>query len=172
MAPLSPSRGRTARVRPAYRERMHVPVRWWIQWGLMVATFWLAMTAAIPGPLPWYITGALVVLLIWLLRGYGSARIVVTDEWLQAGRARIERRYLGKVEVLDVAQMRAIAGPQADARAFLALRPYLAVGVRITLDDPRDPTPYWLVSSRHPLALAAALAPHVEPPQTDEATIL
>ena len=67
MAPLSPSRGRTARVRPAYRERMRVPVRWWIQWGLMVATFWLAMTAAIPGPLPWYITGALVVLLIWLL---------------------------------------------------------------------------------------------------------
>ncbi|PID54264.1 MAG: hypothetical protein CSB46_03540 [Micrococcales bacterium] len=29
--------------------------------------------------------------------------------------------------------------------------------VRIGLDDPSDPTPYWLVSSRNPQALAAAV---------------
>ncbi len=170
MSALRSPRGGTARAGLVYRERLRVPVRWWIQWGLMVASFWVAMIAAIPGPLPWYITGVLVVVLIWLLRWYGSARIVVTDEWFQAGRARIERRYLGEIEVLDVARMRAVSGPEADVRAFLVLRPYVAAGVRITLDDPRDPAPYWLVSSRRPRSLAKALAP-IDPPTTEEAAI-
>jgi hypothetical protein len=30
--------------------------------------------------------------------------------------------------------------------------------VRVELTDPEDPTPYWLVSSRRPDALARALA--------------
>lgn len=171
MSALRLPRGRTARAGLIYRERLRVPVRWWIQWGLMVASFWVAMIAAIPGPLPWYITGALVVVLVWLLRWYGAARIVVTDEWFQAGRARIERRYLGEIEVLDVGRMRAVSGPEADVRAFLVLRPYVAAGVRITIEDPRDPAPYWLVSSRRPKALAAALSSRGETPTTEEAAI-
>lgn len=155
-------------MRPAYRERLRVPVRWWIQWGLMVASFWLAMVAAIPGLLPWYLTAGLLILMVWLLRSYGSVRIVVTDEWLQVGRARIERRYLGEVETLDAVRMRAVSGPEADARAFLVLRPYVAAGVRIRLNDARDPAPYWLVSSRRPQALAASLTASVEPPKVDE----
>lgn len=168
MGALRSPGGRTARARPAYRERLRVPARWWIQWGLMVASFWLAMVAAIPGPLPWYITAALVLVLIWLLRWYGSARIVVSEEWFQAGRARIERRYLSEIEALDAPRMRVVSGPEADARAFLVLRPYVAAGVRITLEDPRDPTPYWLVSSRRPQSLAAALTARAEPPRSNE----
>jgi hypothetical protein len=29
--------------------------------------------------------------------------------------------------------------------------------VQVLLDDPADPTPYWLVSTRHPERLAATL---------------
>jgi hypothetical protein len=29
--------------------------------------------------------------------------------------------------------------------------------VKVLLDDPDDPTPYWLISSRHPRQLAAAV---------------
>ena len=47
---------------------------------------------------------------------------------------------------------------EADARAFLLLRPYVKTAVRVDLEDPADPTPYWLLSSRRPEALAAALA--------------
>jgi hypothetical protein len=50
-----------------------------------------------------------------------------------------------------------VAGPEADARAYLLLRPYLKRTVRVTVRDDRDPAPYWLVSSRHPEALAAAV---------------
>lgn len=156
------------RVRSTYRERLRVPVRWWVLWGLMLASFWLAMIVSLPGAWAWYITAGLAVLLIWLLGSYGSVRVVVTDQWIQAGRARIERRYLGEIETLDVARMRQISGPEANARAFLVLRPYIAVGVRINLEDPADPTPYWLVSSRRPDALAAALTARVEPPMVED----
>jgi hypothetical protein len=50
-----------------------------------------------------------------------------------------------------------VAGPGADARAYLLLRPYLKRAVRVTVRDDRDPTPYWLVSSRDPEHLATAI---------------
>ena len=47
-------------------------------------------------------------------------------------------------------------GVDADARAFLLLRPYLKRAVQVEIADPADPTPYWLVRTRHPDELAAA----------------
>ena len=48
-------------------------------------------------------------------------------------------------------------GPGADHRAFLFTRPFIRDVVKVTLDDPADPHPYWLVSTRDAAALAAAL---------------
>ena len=62
----------------------------------------------------------------------------------------------GAVPPLDAAQARAPARPRRGPRAYLLLRPWLPRAVRVDLDDPRDPTPYWYVSSRHPDRLAAA----------------
>ena len=58
---------------------------------------------------------------------------------------------------LDADGVRRQAGVEADARAYLLLRPYLKRGVRVDIADPADPTPYWLVSSRRPDALVSAL---------------
>ena len=44
-----------------------------------------------------------------------------------------------------------------DARAWLLIRGWVDPVVRVRLTDPKDPTPYWLVSSRHPEAVVAAL---------------
>lgn len=145
------------REKPLHRERLRVPFRWWGQGTLLVGSFWLAMVVAVPEPLAWTVTALLLLVLVALLRMYGSSTIVVTDEWLHAGRARIQRRFLGSVDCLDAHQTRSLAGPEADARAYLLLRPYISTGVKITIDDPQDPTPYWLLSSRRASALAAAL---------------
>ena len=51
-----------------------------------------------------------------------------------------------------------LAGPEANARAYLVLRPYLKRAVKVEITDPADPTPYWLVSSRRPEDLAGALS--------------
>ena len=61
------------------------------------------------------------------------------------------------VTVLDAEARRDLLGQDAEPLAFVIQRPWISGGVRIDLDDPDDPTPYWYVSSRHPRELAAAL---------------
>ncbi len=141
-----------------YRERLSVPLRWWVQGTMLVATFWLALVVAVPGLVAWLITAATMALLALVLLALGAARVTVSDGVLRAGRARIEGTHLGAAEALDAEQTRRAAGVEADARAYLLLRPYLKRAVRVEIADPADPAPYWLVSSRRPEALATAVA--------------
>lgn len=141
-----------------FAERLSVPLRWWAQGTMLVATLWLALVVAVPGSVAWTVTGLAVALMVALFVSYGAARIRVDREVLRAGRAHISTAHVGAVTALDAEAMRLQAGRDADVRAFLLLRPYLKRGVRVDLTDPSDPAPYWLLSSRRPEALAAALA--------------
>lgn len=141
-----------------YSERLHVPLRWWVQGTMLVATFWLALAVSMDEYLPvvWTMTGALLLAMAGAFQSYG-ARIKVRDGVLQAGKAHIPLTYVGEVEALDAVETRRVAGVDADARAHLLLRPYLKRSVKVQLTDPDDPTPYWLLHTRHPEELAAAL---------------
>jgi hypothetical protein len=88
-----------------------------------------------------------------------SPAVTVDPTTFRAGRAHIDRRYIASVEPLDAEGVRQARGRRLDARAHLCMRGWLREGVKVTLRDPDDPTPYWLVSSRRPQDLAAALAP-------------
>ena len=143
---------------PDYSERLSVPLRWWVQGTMLVASLWLAMVVALPATAAWVVTALALALLAGLLLGYGATRVTIAGGVLRAGRAQIETRHLGRVEALDPEAARRLAGPEADARAHLVLRPYLKRAVRVEIADPADPAPYWLVSTRHPDRLAAALA--------------
>jgi hypothetical protein len=81
----------------------------------------------------------------------------VSDGVLRAGSARIPVALLGPAQALDVAAMRHELGPGLDARAYVCLRAWARTGVRVALDDPADPTPYWLISTRRPQLLVEAL---------------
>ena len=140
-----------------YAERLTVPLRWWAQGTMLVASLWLALVVALPGTLAWSISAAAMVLMVGLLLAYGSARVVAGDGELHVGRARIGAEHLGPATALDADATRRTAGVDADARAHLMLRPYLKRAVRVEITDPADPTPYWLVSTRHPDRLAAAV---------------
>jgi hypothetical protein len=124
---------------------------------MLVASLWLALVVSLPGALAWTFSGLALALLTALLVSYGSPHVTVRDGWFRAGRARIEAEHLGTVAALDAEETRRVAGPEADARAFLLLRPYLKRAVRVEITDPADPAPYWLVSSRHPDELAKAV---------------
>lgn len=142
----------------AYDERLRVPLRWWALGTMFVASMLLAFLVALPLWLALAGTGVLVVLWVGMFMSYGSARISVRDGVLTAGRARIPVSYVGPVDVLDAASTRLLAGREADARAYLLIRPYLRRSVRVDITDPADPTPYWLLTTRHPDRLAAALS--------------
>jgi hypothetical protein len=143
---------------PAYAERLGVPLRWWVQGTMLVATLWLAVVVAMPAVGAWIITAVALAALSLGLWSYGSARISVADGTFRAGRAHIGAAYVGTATALDPEETRRLAGVDADARAYLLLRPYLKRAVKVEITDPADPAPYWLVCTRRPEDLVRALA--------------
>jgi hypothetical protein len=147
-----------------YDERLGVPLRWWALGTMMIASILLAFLVATPLWVALAASGLLAAAMTAPFVGYGAARITVQDGTLHAGRARIPVALLADPAALDPESTRRLAGPEADVRAYLLLRPYLRSSVRVIVADPADPTPYWLLSTRRPRrlcsALAAAIAQH------------
>ena len=142
----------------AYSETLHVPLRWWAVATMFHASTLLAFLVALPATTAYLMAGGLALLNVLTFLGYGGARVTVSEGTLRAGRATIPVEYLAAPEVLDPDATRRVVGREADARAYLLLRPYVRHSVRVGVTDPEDPTPYWVVSTRHPRRLAAALS--------------
>ena len=83
--------------------------------------------------------------------------IEVTDKELIVGRAHIDLRYISKIEELNTQQMRLLRTRDADPASYLAITFWISTGVKITLQDERDPTPYWLVSCKKSKELTSTL---------------
>ncbi len=83
--------------------------------------------------------------------------IEVTDKELIVGRAHIDLRYISKIEELNTQQMRLLRTRDADPASYLAITFWISTGVKITLQDDRDPTPYWLVSCKKSKELTSTL---------------
>ena len=153
---------------PTYRERLSVPLRWWVQGTMLVASLWLAVVVAVPEALAWAITGVAVALLAALTAGLRLPR----DQRRRRRAARRPGPHRGAppgrgCRRSTPRRTRRAAGVEADARAYLLLRPYRKRAVRVEVADPADPTPYWLLSSRRPDDLAEVLrrlTPRVAPP--------
>ena len=84
-------------------------------------------------------------------------QIEVTADLLRVGPARIERKYISGVTSLTSEEMRILRGPKINTAAYMQIRFWISTGVKITISDPKDPTPYWLVSSKKAHQLAGAL---------------
>ncbi|UNX53383.1 DUF3093 domain-containing protein [Georgenia sp. TF02-10] len=76
---------------------------------------------------------------------------------LRAGGAVIPVGALGPGEVLDAEGLRQALGVSADARDWVCQRPWVRSAVRLPVTDPRDATPSWVVCTRRPAQLLAAL---------------
>lgn len=142
---------------PRYAERLNVPLRWWALATMFLASVLLAFLVATPGWVAFVVSGLLAAATAALFLGYGGACLRVEAGEFHAGRARIPVGQLGVPVALDAAASRRLAGVDADARAYLLLRPYVARSVQVPVTDPVDPAPYWLVSTRHPTRLVNAL---------------
>lgn len=140
-----------------YDERLHVPLRWWVQAVMFLASIWLAFVVALPAAVAWTATGVLTAAVVVLFVTYGSARVRVVDQKLHAGRAHIPTSLLSAPVALGREEAHRLAGRDADVRAYLLLRPYTKRAVRVDVRDPADPAPYWLISTRRPQLLVDAL---------------
>jgi len=132
------------------------PVSWWTVGALGAGTVWVVLAVATP----WWAAAGGGLLAVALVGGglysAGRVRVGVRAGEVVAGPAHVPLRHCGAVSPLDAEAARRLRGPEADANAFLVLRPWVATAVRVEITDPADPTPYWLVSTRHPERFAAA----------------
>jgi hypothetical protein len=145
-------------VTTAYDERLTAP--WWTWLGALVLS--LLVAAQIHGGASGFVRGVLPYLVVPLLAvavlaRLSRGRVQVRDGMLHVPGARLPLEEVGDVTPLDRVATQQLRGPLADPYAFTASRPWLSCAVRVGLDDPADDTPYWVVGTRRPRELAAAL---------------
>ncbi len=86
-----------------------------------------------------------------------TSTIEISDGELRIKRAHIPLRYLGEVEVISKRNFGIERTRGADPAAFFATTFWISQGLKVQVKDERDPTPYWLISSRRSEELARAL---------------
>lgn len=150
--------GRAVRTDGArYTERMTLP--WWAWPAALGGALFIAAEIALRGPGPGTIliyVAAFAAVAAGLV-ALGRIRVIVEDEEFRVDDAHVPLRFVAEAVPVAGEDKRALLGVDADPLAFVVQRPWIAGAVRVDLDDPADPTPYWLISSRRPAELAAAL---------------
>ena len=141
----------------SYRERLLAPVSDWVLAVPVAVTLGAEAYFFVDGFIPPLIIVALFAIMAAFLVNWSSATIEVTGAVLRAGKDTLALGEAGEVIALDEKQAMALRGPRADPAAHLLLRPYLKRAVYIALANPGEGAPYWLLATRNPEKLAAAI---------------
>jgi hypothetical protein len=140
-----------------YREPLRTPW-WWYPVSIGIAvllggefhlsgirlTSWLPFVVLIP----------LAVVIVWSM---GRSAVEISGGELRIRGAHLPLKYVSGAVALDALTLRRVVGREGDPAAFVSIRPWIGPGVQVWLDDPEDPTPYWVISSRHPSRVVDAL---------------
>ncbi len=138
-----------------YRERLTPPL-----WAFIAAALIAPMAALVFVPLNStvaLVAGCAVAVAVIALLVLSSPVVEVRDGWLRAGRARIDTRHLGSPVEFRGEEARQHRGPKLDPRSWHLIRGGIDGLVVVPLEDPDDPVPAWVISTRTPDRLRSAL---------------
>jgi hypothetical protein len=144
-----------------YRERLRVPWWWWPPGFGLAALIALEVNQgvrALPNWVPFAVLlPVAAVVLLWF--GRIEVRVVSADGQTEvwAGGAHLPTSVIARSAEVPKTAKSAALGRQLDPAAYVVHRAWVGPMVLLVLDDPDDPTPYWLVSCRHPDRVLAAL---------------
>jgi hypothetical protein len=118
----------------------------------LVLAIWAAFDDAIA------INALAISIVLGILAIYMARTVIcIRDEELWVGKAHIPLRYIGRVELVGKKDFIVARTRGANPAAFFALTFWVSEGMKIEITDERDPTPYWLISTRKAEALQDAL---------------
>lgn len=131
-------------------------------------SLWALVAAAVCGPMAALVLAPVdrtVALVAGAVVGVGvvaalialSPRVEVRDGVLYAGPAHIDADLLGEPVATTGEEARQARGAKVDRRAWMLLRGGIDGVVTVPVVDPDDPTPAWVISTRTPDRLAAAI---------------
>lgn len=118
----------------------------------LVIAIWAALGNQ-PAAIAFLVSTLAIVLLALAMK----SEIRVDEDELRVGGAHIDLRYIKGAVALDKNELRMARTRDADPAAFLAFNFWVSTGVKITLNDPRDSTPYWLITTRRASELTNTL---------------
>ncbi|MCR2761946.1 DUF3093 domain-containing protein [Microbacterium sp. zg.B48] len=147
-----------------YRERLS-PSLWVIASAAVVAPMAALVLSPFDTTLALVAGAAIGVCFIWLLVA-GSPVVEVRDGVLTAGRAHIDVALTGDVAILTGDEARNARGPGLNPRSWHVIRGGIDGLVIVAITDPDDPAPSWVISTRTPDRLAAALRRAQATPRT------
>ncbi|WP_458041524.1 MULTISPECIES: DUF3093 domain-containing protein [Bacteria] len=141
--------------RTEYRERL-------------TPSLWILVSAAVVGPMAALVlapldstlalvVGAIVGALIIAALVVLSPVIDIREGMLRAGRARIGVEWLGSPAPFSGDEARNARGPGLDRDSWLVIRGGIDGLVVVPLEDPDDPVVSWVISTRTPDRLTAAI---------------
>jgi hypothetical protein len=144
-----------------YRERLWVPWWWWPLGFVPAILVALEVNQALSGVPDWLpiavLFGVTACAILWL--GRPEIRVVEADGLVElwAGNAHLPTSAIARSAEIPRSAKSAALGRQLDPAAYVLHRAWVGPMVLVVLDDPDDPTPYWLVSCRHPERVLSAL---------------
>lgn len=140
----------------SYRERLYPPIAVFILVIGLATLVGVAYGAAYGAAWGWGFGALLGAVGLGVLLATSTA-VHVDDRVVRVGRARLPLASIAGAEPLNREAMQE-ARRHGDPRDYLVLRAWSSRrGVVISIDDVRDPHPRWVVTSRHPERLAAAV---------------
>ena len=140
-----------------FAERLSTPLWWYpvaLAIGAIIAAEFRVADESLTIWIPFGVLPVFAAVVVWSM---GRQRVWVTPTELFLRDAHLPLSAVATVLTLDPLTLRRLVGRFGDPAAYLSTRPWIGPGVQIVLSDPEDPTPYWIVSSRHPYALAEAV---------------
>ncbi|WP_459547102.1 DUF3093 domain-containing protein [Nocardia sp. X0981] len=148
--------------RSVHRERLWVPLWWWPVGFALAGLLAAEIHMGAPGLRAWLPYVLLFPVPVWVLLWMSRHRVEVgpdasgTPE-LRVDRAHLPVSFVARATVVPKSAKSAALGRQLDPAAYVQHRPWVPTMVLLVLDDPEDPTPYWLISTRRPGEVLAAL---------------
>lgn len=147
-----------------YSERLWVPIWWWAAGAAVAVLLAAEIHMGAPGIRAWLPYVVLLPLIAWALFAFSRLRVEVgtgaTGTELRVGSAHLPLDVASKAAIVPATAKSAALGRQLDPLAFVQHRTWVKQMVIVVLDDPDDPTPYWLVSTKRPEELLAVLTAH------------
>ncbi|HEY4598580.1 DUF3093 domain-containing protein [Corynebacterium sp.] len=151
-----------AGTRVLYSETQRVPLSWWLAATGVVAI--IAWQAQMGRDWWWSIVAGVfaAALAAWGLIALSRTKVEVVEDSrggriIRAGDAQLPASVVDRTLVIPPTAKQAALGRQLDPGAFVIHKGWIPTMAMLVLDDPLDPTPYWLVSSKNPQELLEAL---------------
>lgn len=138
-----------------------MPLWWWLPGLSVAALIALEVNQGVQALPAWLPYAVLLPVAAVVLVGLGRTELRVVGEddetELWVGNAHLPASVVARTAEVPRSAKSAALGRQLDPAAYVVHKGWVGPMVLLVLEDPDDPTPYWLISAKHPDKVLAAL---------------